>query len=333
LLLAQNLFPDYHQGFGNGVFWTLGLEEQLYVLFAAYLLLRRHCLPRRALLLVFCASAVWRCGCGWLFGGDAWSPDLPRLGPWPFQLGRWMHWPFTFWFAWVLGAVAAEAHAGVIALPRWCRSRALLLGCAAVGLVNDLCLPRLAPRGHLAHLLGVTDLGPYLGALRGLSDLTFPLAAFALLCRWVRAEERGRFRSPLLNALAVVGLMSYSLYLTHVPLVRWLEHALAPGPTLAGFGFRVAVYVPFCLTCAALFFFLVERHFLRPPRQRLRNNGSPEADTAGPGREGGLPQAPLAGASRGRPRASARPGPAAEGGVGQSAPRRRSASPPLRLRG
>ncbi len=264
LLLVQNLFQDYHQGLGNGVFWTLALEEQLYLLFAAYLLLRRHGPARRALLVVFGISALWRCGCGWLLGLNEWSEALPRLGPEPFALGRWMHWPLTFWFAWVLGAVAAEAHAGALTLPAWCRRRRLIAACAAAGLVlNSRVLERL-PGGNSA----------LLGAVAGLSDLAFALAAFALLCRWVRAEEQGRFGGRLVGLLAAVGVMSYSLYLTHLPVIHALEHALAPGETFASFFVRVAVYVPVCLGGAALFFFLVERHFLLPPGRQVRADRS-----------------------------------------------------------
>jgi peptidoglycan/LPS O-acetylase OafA/YrhL len=271
LLLAQNLFRDYHQGLGNGVFWTLGLEEQLYLLFTVYLCLRRHCPVRWVLPLVFAVSVGWRCGCGWLFGPNEWSPDLPTLGPAPLRLGRWMHWPFTFWFAWVLGALAAEAHTRATALPRWCRDGRFLLSCAAIGfLLNEpLVLKRLLPPERLSHLLGVPalTLQPYLGALSGLSDIAFALAAFALLGRWVHLEEKGRLGGRLVNILAPVGAMSYSLYLIHLPLIRWLDHVLMPGLTLVDFAFRVAVYVPLCLGCAALFFFLVERHFLQQPKQ------------------------------------------------------------------
>ena len=55
---------------------------------------------------------------------------------------------------------------------------------------------------------------------------------FVLLNRWVRLETQGRFRGRLAGCLAGLGVMSYSLYLTHVPLLRLLV-SLIPAPGLA----------------------------------------------------------------------------------------------------
>jgi peptidoglycan/LPS O-acetylase OafA/YrhL len=267
LVMAHNLFADYCFGLGNGPFWSLGLEEQLYALYALFLVLRRRrsswWIAGVTLLVCLAWQGAWKCGCGMDDGAVQ-----PAWGPAPLALGRWLKWPVGLWFYWVLGAVAAEAHTGALRLPAWCSRRRAALLFVAFGLgTSSVALGTLFPAGDQASHSGVSP-EPIVRLLSGCSEPAFAVAAFILLNRWVRAEVEGRFRGPLVRALAAVGLMSYSLYLTHLPLVRLLVHLLPPGTSLAAWLLRLAVVLPTCVGFAALFFRLVEQHFLGQPRAR-----------------------------------------------------------------
>jgi peptidoglycan/LPS O-acetylase OafA/YrhL len=71
-------------------------------------------------------------------------------------------------------------------------------------------------------------------------------------------------------AVRLLGGFSYSLYLTHMPIVA-LTHTLTTGSGPAVFGFTVAVALPLCLLSAHLLAtfcetpFLVRRLPTRPP--------------------------------------------------------------------
>jgi peptidoglycan/LPS O-acetylase OafA/YrhL len=128
LLLVHNLFPAYNLGLGNAAFWTLGLEEQLYALYAVFLLLRCWLPLRRAFLTTAGVTGVW-CALG-VVGtmlGIPWSGVGPEAG--------WPSWPLAWWPVWTLGAVAAEAYAGHLTLPRWAYHRLVAVGGVLVGVL------------------------------------------------------------------------------------------------------------------------------------------------------------------------------------------------------
>ena len=122
LLMIHNLDPDTVYGF-CGIFWTLALEEQLYMAYFLLLALRKRLGWRWTLLICFGARvatyAVHVLARHW-FG-----VELPIKETATAQ-----------WFVWALGAVGVEAYFGLVTLPRWCREPRVgagLLGIAAVG--------------------------------------------------------------------------------------------------------------------------------------------------------------------------------------------------------
>jgi peptidoglycan/LPS O-acetylase OafA/YrhL len=270
LLLVHNLFKDYATGLGNGPFWTLGLEEQLYALYFVYLLLRSRIAPGRLLLGLFAVAIAWRWGVPALWqAAGAGAPEQQVFGQPPLQLGGWRYWPLGHWFAWCLGAVAAEVDAGVIRLPRVGSTYRTATALFAVSvLCNPVTLGRVAGSAWLRGQAAAVWLVPLLNFCTHLADPAFALACFVLLNRWVRAESAGRFNGRWVWPLAGIGLMSYSLYLTHAPVLHLLEACLAPGDGWPALAIRYAVYVPLCLLVGLAFFWAVERHFLHPPPRK-----------------------------------------------------------------
>jgi peptidoglycan/LPS O-acetylase OafA/YrhL len=186
------------------------------------------------------------------------------LGPAFLDLGTWLHWPIGLWFAWVLGAIAAEAYAGVVCLPGWCTWRSSFLVVAGFSLATSpAALEILVPAGSSLR----PALEPTLRILAGCSEPACAVAAFVALNRWINLERVGAFQGPLARSLAKLGVASYSLYLVHMPLTRLLMSLLPEGTTTAFWLLRLAVIVPTCLAFSALFFLCVERHFLVPRRQ------------------------------------------------------------------
>ncbi len=267
LLLIHNLFADYCFSLGNGPFWTLGLEEQLYALYALFLFLRRRWPLGRVVCLTLLVSLAWQCGWhGWSGTDD--GAVQPVLGSPPLELGRWLKWPIGLWFAWVFGALAAEAYAGTIRLPRWCvlRRTAFLLACVGLA-TSHSALNLVAIRGtgvweRFSSWPHPENFEILLRLLSGSSDLAFSTAAFVVLNRWVHQEVAGQFHGRLARALGGLGVMSYSLYLIHMPLVRLLVSWMPAGSGLTTWLLHLVVILPVCLGVAALFFWLIERRFL-----------------------------------------------------------------------
>jgi peptidoglycan/LPS O-acetylase OafA/YrhL len=101
-----------------------------------------------------------------------------------------------------------------------------------------------------------------LDCIGSLSEPVFAVGCFVLLNRWVRSESAGKFTGRLIRPCAALGLISYSLYLTHLPVLRILEGICLAEETPGNIWLRIMVYVPVCVGFAYLFFQLIERRFL-----------------------------------------------------------------------
>jgi peptidoglycan/LPS O-acetylase OafA/YrhL len=229
VLLLQNVNGASGR-IGNGPFWTLALEEQLYLLYFPMLALRRRgwgC----TLVVAGIVTALWRgIGIFWLTHLPTWLV----LGP-------------SRWFEWVLGALAVEAHLGRVRLPRWCSSpwAAAALGTVAVVLNTPVVRP--AP---LALLFAEVSMG-----------LTF-FVLINFVCRvgWGESAHPGW----IVRILSTVGLFSYSLYLTHeVVIVAVKQFAMR-----LGFGVPVitALRIAVPIACAYAFYAFIERRFINSSR-------------------------------------------------------------------
>ncbi|MDT7543630.1 MAG: hypothetical protein QOE33_3534 [Acidobacteriota bacterium] len=235
----------------NSVFWTLAIEEQLYLAYFLLLFLRRRfdwpktlavCLAARVV--CFALLTVLRK----TFGIDVPIPEAA----------------LSHWFTWALGALAVESAFGIVELPRWTRS----LRVGALALCAAAALARVLPlvESHVVvHDAGWLLLHPLWG-----------VGFFCLLNRAVEAERgwRAKGTTPAWIArLSAVGLISYSLYLTHqlVLLETWKFESLPIHATLVA----LLVMTPLCLIFAWLFFRLFERPFLA----RARDGAEPARQT------------------------------------------------------
>jgi peptidoglycan/LPS O-acetylase OafA/YrhL len=200
LFMLHNLDPRTAYTI-NGAFWTLAIEEQLYLAYFLLLFLRIRYGWTKTLLVCFSARVLWVIMSRGL--GDALGFHIPTTEA-----------AATNWFIWALGALSVEAALGMVKLPAWCSKisvAGVALGCAAV----------------LAQVLPMTD---QMGLVHDLGWLlmhpAWGLGFFVLVNYAVAAEQRWRgkgTRAPrLVPSLAGVGLISYSLYLIHsFVLMHW----------------------------------------------------------------------------------------------------------------
>lgn len=247
LFMLQNLDPRAISTMNN-VYWTLAVEEQLYMLYFVFLAIRRRWGWQAALAVGMAARVGWFALA--LLLHRVWAVDIIVSQAAMVQ-----------WMIWILGALSVEAAFGLIRLPAVLRSlpvagavlaAASLLVWAqnywlAPGLANDLI---------------------WFGA-----EVVWG-AGFFVLVNWaVAREQRGELlaRWPAaVKWLAGVGLFSYSLYLTHEmvewhawpAVARWLEDSgrLLPHVVVAA-GLLVV-----CLVFARVFFEVFEKPFLSRSR-------------------------------------------------------------------
>ncbi len=229
LLLCQNL-NGASARIGNGPFWSLALEEQLYLLYFGLLWLRKRAGWTGTLATVLLVSMVWRVvglaldlGAGWMLAGP------------------------SRWIEWALGAVAVEAYLGRTQLPPWCSS-------APVGVGLLLLAGWLNAPGATSFASSVV------------ADAAFGVAFFVVvnvICAW---ERRLQGRTPrLLVALAWFGTWSYSLYLTHILVMAGVKQiGLRMGMPVWAVG-AARIIAP--LVFGYFFYRYVERPFIERARR------------------------------------------------------------------
>src|SRR5215211_1561757 len=250
----------------NGAFWTLAIEEQLYLAYFLLLFLRIRYGWTKTLLLCLAARI------GWLIMGRVLSHSAG------------IHIPVTEaaatnWFIWALGALSVEAALGVIKLPAWCYRfsvAGLALVCAAV----------------LAQLLPLVDDKTVIHDIGWLlMHPAWGVGFFILVNYSVAAEQRWRLKSSraprLIPTLASIGLMSYSLYLTHsFVLMHWYWFGFTRLHILS---ISLLIMTPLTVAFAWVFFRLCERPFMTLPaavRVRAKERyGSVDEEPIGPARE------------------------------------------------
>lgn len=238
LFMLHNLDPRTAYSI-NGAFWTLAIEEQLYLAYFLLLFLRIRYGWSITLLICFSARVVW------LIAGRTLSYsfgiDIPMGEA-----------AATNWFIWALGALSVEAALGVTKLPAWCYRRSV----AALTLLCAMGLAQFLPLVHdikWVHDIGWLAMHPAWG-----------LGFFILVNYAVTLEQQWRqklSRIPtMISALAAIGLMSYSLYLTHsFVLMHWYWFGFTQLHILS---ISLVITTPLSVVFGWLFFRMFERPFM-----------------------------------------------------------------------
>ena len=236
LFMLHNLDPRTAYTI-NGAFWTLAIEEQLYLAYFLLLFLRIRYGWTKTLLLCFSARVIW----------IMMSRGLSE------PLG--FHIPVTEaaatnWFIWALGALSVEAALGVVKLPAWCYKISVggvALGCA-------IALAQLLPyQKDWVHAFGWLIMHPAWG-----------VGFFIFVNYAVAAEQRWRLKASkvprLIPPLASIGLISYSLYLTHsFVLMHWYWFGFTRLHILT---ISLLIMTPLSVAFGYVFFRVFERPFM-----------------------------------------------------------------------
>jgi peptidoglycan/LPS O-acetylase OafA/YrhL len=238
LLVVHNLFPAWTFRI-NGPLWSVGTEWQIYFFFPFLLLpVWRRVGPLVTLLVGFAL------GCAPIWFAPA---VAARCAPWYlglFAMGM---------CAAGIGFSKRSLERSVLARVPW---KFVLWGLAACCAVGTTILVKVWFR-----LMPASD------ALVGATTAT--LLVHCTACALYGAERPRPVLLRLLEwgPLVRLGHFSYSLYLTHLPIVALCYYALRPLSLSAQvhMASMIALSVPASLAFAYLFFWLVERHFLGRP--------------------------------------------------------------------
>ncbi len=265
--MLHGLLLPYDLGAGNPPLWTLAREEYLYLLYFVVLAWRVRFGLRPALAIVWLTGMLVPLLATTAIAASALDPEWQQRVMHPVHPDASA---LALWIQWCLGMAIAESYCGLISLPAWSRRPWMAALWAGVALV--------------AQGRGWSMLTPVLWGL------TFFTLVHSVVSREIVSRERvapevvsreavaqetgGQSTRGRVGWLARIGLVSYSVYLIHSPLIGGLNQLeLASGVPAAWLrhpAYHLVVWVLLIAACAAaghVFFLTVERWFLNAPRQ------------------------------------------------------------------
>ena len=271
LCMVQNLFIYAPQGVGNGPLWTIGLEFQLYCLYPVVFFAAKKWGWLSVLSTVLCINLIWALFVPWKIGTMPGHSDICFGAP--------IVWPFEYWFIWCLGALASELvdngtnqnmkNIAVVA------TFFVILGFACDFRTLFLIRNSSTASSVFSPWLVTMD---FIGgaAANGVCIISFGVFFFCVLIAAQRMERSLLFlNSRFLNLFAKIGVISYSLYLTHTPVMSVLHRLItieSYSPSVVPWMLGYLLNVPACLAFAGCYFWCIERHFLFSRMSPSRSN-------------------------------------------------------------